>query len=227
MWRFRTKKQFPIRCKHEKIQRPTIERNRQLSSSSQEVPIVMLKEKRPKKILQKPEDLIPTTKNQEPSSLPVENPQTPVSVAPSVVTGLLQDVLSIMTAIIDQRTSVQGEDAVLRELTKLVIILQDEAETLANMADVVEEYMEEVEISDEVAGIEEWVSDLNLEKGIAIRNCKDNLRRIGHERDDSGIGLEEDEEARSAPMIQSTPKIGHKGFIAKRRSKTFESCIGS
>jgi len=225
MWRFRTRRPFPIRRKSEKVQRPNIEGNRQLSNSSQEVPIVMLKENRPKTTPQKLKDSVPTTKNREHSSL--HNPQTPVSAAPSVVTGLLQDVLSIMTDIIDQRTTVQGEDAVLRELTKLVIILQDEAETLANMADVVEEYIEEVEISDEVAGIEEWVSDLNLEKGAAIRDRKNKPRRIGHERDDSGIGLEEDEEDYGAPMLQPMLRIGHKGFISKRRSQTFDSRIRS
>lgn len=147
----------------------------------------------------------PTTASKNP-------PPTPSALAPLHLTGLLQEVLSIMNTIMSQQTIVQEEEDVLRDLTELVVIMQDEAEALVNMADLVEEYVDEITIAEQAAEIQEWVSDLELDsllgtisspttknhQGRGNDRKKGHVRqpntRIRHEREDSGIGLDSESE---------------------------------
>ena len=91
-------------------------------------------------------------------------PPTPSSQAPEKMTNLLTEVLNIMNTVMEQQHSVQEEDAILSDLTELVVIMQEEAEALLHLADLVEEYVEEVDISKEAAEIEAWVEDLGLDE---------------------------------------------------------------
>ncbi|KAI9047274.1 hypothetical protein LZ554_008725 [Drepanopeziza brunnea f. sp. 'monogermtubi'] len=90
-------------------------------------------------------------------------PPTPSSQAPEKMTSLLSDVLSIMNTIMEQQHTVQQEDRIVAELTELVVIMQEEAEALLNLADLVEEFVEEVDVASEVADIESWVEELHLD----------------------------------------------------------------
>lgn len=107
----------------------------------------------------------------------------------------------------------EEEEEVLRDLTELVVIMQDEAEALVNMADLVEEYVDEIAIAEQSAEMQEWVSDLDLdsllgtissptkknhEEGRGSDRKKSHVRqpstRIRHERENSGIGLDSESE---------------------------------
>ncbi|KAJ5050871.1 uncharacterized protein L3040_002739 [Drepanopeziza brunnea f. sp. 'multigermtubi'] len=90
-------------------------------------------------------------------------PPTPSSQAPEKMTSLLSEVLSIMNTIMEQQHTVQQEDRIVAELTELVVIMQEEAEALLNLADLVEEFVEEVDVASEVADIESWVEELHLD----------------------------------------------------------------
>ncbi|CZR56408.1 uncharacterized protein PAC_06296 [Phialocephala subalpina] len=120
--------------------------------------------------------ITPTRSNSRPLLLPpnlshhqeyqYREPPTPSSQAPKNVTGLLTDVLSIMNSIMSQQALVASENELLEDLTELVVILQEEAEEMLQMADLVEEYCDEIEV--EVQGeleresLEEWADDLGL-----------------------------------------------------------------
>lgn len=73
-----------------------------------------------------------------------ELPPTPSAAAPSNITILLQDVLGVMTTLMSEEMVVRGEDedGLLGELTDIVVTLQEEAEELVGMADLVEELVE-------------------------------------------------------------------------------------
>ncbi|CAG8955615.1 hypothetical protein HYFRA_00009569 [Hymenoscyphus fraxineus] len=133
-------------------------------------------------------------------------PPTPSSLAPLHLTGLLQQVLLIMNTIMGQQSIVQEEDDLLRDLTELVVIMQDEAEALVNMADLVEEYVEEVD----AAEMREWIEELDLEGSIdadtgvskaPLMKGSERWKREGqelkmrrrHVREDSGIELDSSE----------------------------------
>jgi len=131
----------------------------------------------------------------EPSTPPsfpfdMEPPPTPSSVAPANLTNLLQDVLSVMNTIMESRADVEEEDAILQELAELVVIMQEEAEMLIEVSDLVDEYCGEIESEAEIQEMEEWC----LELGIGNGNSPSINRatpRVGHEREDSGVGLDE------------------------------------
>lgn len=125
--------------------------------------------------------IIPLTPSQPP-------PPTPSSTTPANMTGLLHEVLGIMNGIMDQQAIVQEEDDVLTHLTELVVIMQQEAEDLLALADLVEQYVEEIDVAEQVAEIEEWVEELDLD---GIRKTSSPEFK-GHERGDSAVGLEED-----------------------------------
>ncbi|KAK0117800.1 hypothetical protein ONS95_012125 [Cadophora gregata] len=91
-------------------------------------------------------------------------PPTPSSQAPEKMTDLLTEVLNIMNTVMEQQHSAQEEDAILGDLTELVVIMQEEAEALLHLADVVEEYVEEVDLAKEAAEIEDWVEELGLDE---------------------------------------------------------------
>ncbi len=69
---------------------------------------------------------------------------------------------------------------------ELVVIMQQ------GVADLVEEYVDEVEVAEDVAGIEEWIEELGVD------NCgfgedadgSQRERKMGHKRHDSAVGLE-------------------------------------
>lgn len=133
-----------------------------------------------------------TPQSPAPSATFPSTPPTPSSTAPEVMTSLLQEVLGIMNGIMSHHSTVQEEDQFLRELTELVVIMQQEAEDLLALADLVEEYVEEVEVAEQVADTEDWVDDLDLGyygfvEGEGGKECG-----RGHKRDDSAVGLDDD-----------------------------------
>ncbi|KAE9364420.1 hypothetical protein N431DRAFT_496929 [Stipitochalara longipes BDJ] len=134
----------------------------------------------------------------EPSTPPLvtfdmKPPPTPSSVAPENLTNLLQDVLEVMNTIMESRAEVEEEDSILQELTELVVIMQEEAEMLVEVSDLVEEYCEEIESEAEIQEMEEWCLELGI--GSGNQPCKNgDAPRLGHEREDSGVGLDEEYE---------------------------------
>lgn len=77
------------------------------------------------------------------------------------------------------------EDAILQELTELVVIMQEEAEMLIEVSDLVEEYSGEVEVEVEVKEIEAWCFELDL--GHNVMGEAGEVKKPGHEREDSGV----------------------------------------
>lgn len=123
-----------------------------------------------------------------PSTFDMEPPPTPSSVAPANLTNLLQDVLGIMNTIMDSRVQVEEEDVILQDLTELVVIMQEEAEMLVEVSDLVEEYCREVEMEVEIKELKGWWFEL----GIGDRIIEGDGKRLGHEREDSGVGLNDE-----------------------------------
>jgi hypothetical protein len=120
----------------------------------------------------------------------MEPPATSSSLAPANLTNLLQDVLGIMNTIMDFRVAVEEEDAVLQGLAELVVIMQEEAELLIEASDLVEEYCGEVEVEVELKEMEEWCFELGF--GHNEMGEQGNMKKPGHERDDSGVGLDDE-----------------------------------
>jgi hypothetical protein len=81
-----------------------------------------------------------------PFNFPSAQPLSPSANAPANLTGLLQDVLSIMNGIMQEQSIVQMEakalDGFLHDLTQLVVIIQDEAVSMIEHAELVEEYVQ-------------------------------------------------------------------------------------
>jgi hypothetical protein len=102
-----------------------------------------------------------------PFDFPSAPPLSSSAIAPENITGLLQDVLGIMNGMVDEQSVVQMEaealDGFIHDLTQLVVLIQDEAMLMTEHAELVEEYVEEVQVAEQVAELEEWVFDLNLE----------------------------------------------------------------
>jgi hypothetical protein len=145
---------------------------------------------------------VPLTPLSPPPSMPLpEVPPTPSSSAPEVMTDLMQEVLEIMNGIMDEQHVVQDQDQVLREMTELVVIMQQEAEDLLALADLVEEYVEEVDFAKQAADIEDWVDDLDL--GYYGVFPSEESKRGGHKRDDSAVGLEEDDDFHVGELRES------------------------
>lgn len=94
-----------------------------------------------------------------------------------------------------QRESTEDSESqaeILAELTELVVIMQSEAEDLLALADLVEEYVEEVDLSEQVAGIEDWADDQDLDLGYGSASSspvKENMRDRKHTREDSAVSL--------------------------------------
>jgi hypothetical protein len=120
----------------------------------------------------------------------MEPPPTPSSVAPANLTNLLQDVLGIVNTIMESRAEVEEEDAIFQELTELVVIMQEEAEMLVEVSDLVEEYCGEIEVEVEAQGMEEWYFELGA-LGFGNGMERKEEKKPGHEREDSGVGLDE------------------------------------
>jgi hypothetical protein len=125
-----------------------------------------------------------------PFTFDMGRPPTLSSTAPANLTGLLQDVLGIMNTIMDSRAEVGEEDAILQELTELVVIMQEEAEMLVEVRDLMEEYCEGMEVEVEVREMEVWCFELGIgnEDGL---NKETEVKRLGHGRGDSGRGLDD------------------------------------
>jgi hypothetical protein len=123
-----------------------------------------------------------------PFSFDMEPPPTPYLAAPANLTNLLQDVLGIMNTIMESRAKVEEEDAILQELTELVVIMQEEAEMLVEVSDLVEEYCGEVEFEAEVWEMEEWCFELGS-LGFGNEINREEEKKPRHEREDSGVGL--------------------------------------
>jgi len=130
-----------------------------------------------------PEPIIPP-----PFTFDMEPPPAPSSVAPANLTNLLQDVLGVMNTIMESRAEVEEEDAILQELAELVFIMQEEAEMLIEVSDWVEEYCGEIESEAEIQEMEEWCLELGMGSGNQLSKLEE-TSRLGHEREDSGIGL--------------------------------------
>ncbi|KUJ17680.1 uncharacterized protein LY89DRAFT_733513 [Mollisia scopiformis] len=178
----------------------------------------------------KPRPLPPTRPLLLPPNLsPFSEPPTPSSQAPQTLTGLLTDVLSIMNSIMSQQALVASENELLEDLTELVVILQEEAEEMLAMADLVEEFVEEVEVGEVVGGLEVWAGELGLGLGIGGVGGdgdgegeweeeyggggreRERDGRCGHEREesfDSGVGMEMSEEVR-----EERDRDGHVGEL--------------
>ncbi|KAH6662117.1 hypothetical protein B0J14DRAFT_645514 [Halenospora varia] len=113
----------------------------------------------------------------------------------------------------DQKHIAEAEDMVLRDLSELVAIMQEEAETLVDMAGLVEEYVDKIEIAEEVGEIRDWGSDLDLGRVGSVssegeqepqprRNFK-----ASHGREDSGVGLEMDEDSEIDSTIKFVQEV--------------------
>jgi hypothetical protein len=120
----------------------------------------------------------------------METPPAPSSIGPANLTGLSQDVLEIKNTIMDFRAAVEEGDAILRELTGLVVITQEEAEMLINVSDLVEEYCGEVEVEVEIREMVEWYFELGFGNGMVGE--EEEVKKPRHERKDSGIGLDDE-----------------------------------
>jgi hypothetical protein len=116
--------------------------------------------------------------------------------------GLLQEVLGIMNGIMDQQSTSQDEDAVLRDLTELVVIMLQEAEDFLPLADLEEEYVDEVELAEEVTGIEE----LGVHSGGLGGNADWDGRKTkrSHQKDDSVVVLEDEDNVHAGELREST-----------------------
>jgi hypothetical protein len=133
-----------------------------------------------------------------PFDFPSAPPVSPSATAPENITGLLQDVLGIINGIMDEQSVVQVEvealDGFLHDLTQLVVLIQDEAMLMTGHAELVEEYVEEVQVAEQVAELEEWFFDLNLEN-VGPRAQEQVKQVVGgqlkREREDSGAELDE------------------------------------
>jgi hypothetical protein len=178
--------------------------------------------------------LTPPLLTPSPFDFPSAPPVSPSATAPENITGLLQDVHGIMDGIIDEQSVVQMEaealDGFLHDLTQLVVLIQDEAMLMTEHAEQVEDYVEEVQVAEQVAELEEWVFDLNLEN-VGPWEQEQVKQVVGgqlkHGREDSGIGLDEVEssgelsevrEGRAGRKIEEevqprVPEKSHKRFV--------------
>lgn len=122
-----------------------------------------------------------------------------------------------MNTIMSSQQIVQEEDALLSELTSMVITLQEEAENLVQMADLVEEYVEEISIAEEVGEIEEWVDGLGLRTPMleVLEEVKGGGG--GHERNDSGVGLDDDDGESGVGFGSRDLVVADKGSISEER----------
>lgn len=123
-----------------------------------------------------------------------------------------------MNEIMSQQANVQEEDQVLRELTELVAVMQQEAEDILALANLVEEYVEEVDVVEQAADMEDWVADLDLGYYGFADEVGGKEGGGGHKRDDSAIGLDDNRDGflaeelresvyREVPMIRrQTPE---------------------
>jgi hypothetical protein len=88
-----------------------------------------------------------------PFDFPSALPLSPSATAPENIMGLLQDVLGIMNGIMDEQSVVRMEaevlDGFLHDLTQLVVLIQDEAMLMTDHAELVEEYVEEVQVAEQ------------------------------------------------------------------------------
>jgi hypothetical protein len=142
--------------------------------------------------------LTPPLLTPPPFDFPSAPTLSPSATAPENITGLLQDVLGIMNGIMDEQSAVQMEaeslDGFLHDLTQLVVLIQDEAMLMTEHAELVEEYVEEVQVAEQVEELEEWVFNLNLEN-VGPRAQEEVKQVVGgqlkHEREDSGVELGE------------------------------------
>jgi hypothetical protein len=169
-----------------------------------------------------------------PFDFPSALPLSPSATAPENITGLLQDVLGIMNGVMDEQSVVQMEaealDGFLHDLTQLVVLIQDEAMLMTEHAELVEEYVEEVQVAEQVAELEEWGFDLNLENVGPRAQAQAKQVVVGqlkYEREDSGVGLDEVEssgelskakEGRAGRKIEEevqprVPEKSHKRFV--------------
>ncbi|KAH7323807.1 hypothetical protein BKA65DRAFT_555479 [Rhexocercosporidium sp. MPI-PUGE-AT-0058] len=154
----------------------------------------------------------PTTSTSRSSrSLGKDVPPTPSSLAPEKMTNLLTEVLNIMNTIMDQQHSVQEEDAILADLTELVVIMQEEAESLLHLAGLVEEFVDEVEISKEAAEIEHWVENLGL----------DEMPEVSE-----GSGQATETESDVVPVIIKSESESQGKSIGHGREDSFDSALG-
>ncbi|KAH7371906.1 hypothetical protein BKA64DRAFT_751156, partial [Cadophora sp. MPI-SDFR-AT-0126] len=150
-----------------------------------------------------------TATSSRPRRLRKDAPPTPSSQAPEKMTNLLTEVLNIMNTVMEQQHSVQEEDAILSDLTELVVIMQEEAEALLHLADLVEEYVEEVDISKEAAEIEDWVEDLRLDEMPEVSD---------------GSGETTETEVDVVPIIVDPEK--HSRNKSHARDDSFDSALG-
>jgi hypothetical protein len=98
-----------------------------------------------------------------------------------------------MNTIMESRAEVEEEEAILQELAELGFIMQEEAEMLIEVSDLVEEYCGEIESEAEIQEMEEWCLELGMGNGNQLSKFEE-TSRLGHEREDSGAGTNEKHE---------------------------------
>jgi len=91
----------------------------------------------------------------------------------------------------DQQSTIQLEaeilDSFLQDLMQLVVAIQDEAILMTEHAELVEEYINEVQDAEEMAELEQWVMDLDLDN-VGVRRAGKGSGTVRHGREDSGLG---------------------------------------
>lgn len=157
-------------------------------------------------------------------------PPTPSSQVPQNVTTLLTDVLSIMNSIMSQQALVASENELLEDLTELVVILQEEAEEMLMLADLVEEYKEELETGEDVVGLEAWAEDMGI--GMGTEELDGEVERysgLGNERNGSEHYQSVDayEKKRdSSRQIERSRERDMNAEFGHERDESFDSGVG-
>jgi hypothetical protein len=101
------------------------------------------------------------THSRQPSSNYSNTPLYKHPSTPEQLAELLQDIANIMDTITGEKMmcgeELDGEEGqVLGALTELVLIMEQEVEDMVELADIVEEYLDEIELAD----LEGWVAEL-------------------------------------------------------------------
>lgn len=222
MWKTDAGKAYPFRHNHPNhfpprppplsippydLDRPTLDTCFEVEEEV-DVPIVFMS---PESNMPSPS--VPYAEEQQPLQLDLPQksqqivPQPPMS-SPSLplhLTSLLQEILSIMNTVMEEKSRVENEDVVLSGMAELVAIMQEEAEMLVEVGDLVEELKGEIEVVRGVGEWEGWIfkgsesgsvisqSGAELENSNSEKRAMVDEKRAWHERQDSGVGLEDED----------------------------------
>lgn len=98
------------------------------------------------------------------------------------MTNLLQDVLSVMNITMSEQGRVQ-EDQMLLEVVELAAVMQEKAEGMVELVDLIKEYVEEVNKVVELDGLEDSV------EGPERNQSPFPFRRTISDVEDSGVSM--------------------------------------